>query len=306
MTDVRSVAVIGTGTMGPGIGAVLARMGHEVIMHDTSPEALSKAEEAVRGASSILDRLDVEIVDGGSVRCEADLATAVGGTSLVIEAVPERLELKRALFSQVEKLAPADAILASNTSGLRITDIAAPLARPALVIGMHWSNPPHIIPMIEVVPGEQTSPEVLETVVRLIETLGYEAVIEREIPGFVENRILYAILRECLDLVEEGIIDKEGLDACVKWGIGYKLAVIGPMALIDMAGVDIYHAVASYLNQDLSARSDVAPLVGALIDERRLGVKTLGGLYDYTEESRAALAARRADTLIRVRKALSS
>ena len=131
---------------------------------------------------------------------------------------------------------------------------------------MHWSNPPHLIPMIEVIPGEQTSQETVDATSELVRRIGYHPVVEREVPGFVENRILYAILRECLDLVDRGIIDPEGLDLNVRWGIGYKLAVIGPMELLDMAGLDIYHAVGSYLNQDLSTSGDVSSTIRDLID----------------------------------------
>ena len=149
---------------------------------------------------------------------------------------------------------------------------------------MHWSNPPHLIPMIEVIPGEQTSQDVVDATCDLIRRIGYHPVVEKEVPGFVENRILYAILRECLDLVDRGIIDPEGLDLNVRWGIGYKLAVIGPMELLDMAGLDIYNAVGSYLNQDLSTSGEVSSTIRDKIAEGKLGMKTGSGLYDYTPE----------------------
>lgn len=304
MDKLERIAVIGTGTMGPGIGAVLARAGFEVSLYDTSTQALDNAIDGVDRAHGILERLDTED-RGGSVGAEENLERAVSDADLVIEAIPERLELKREVFAKVEHLVSPTTVLASNTSGLRITDIAIGLQRPEQVIGMHWSNPPHLIPMIEVVPGEETSSSVVDRVVGLVESFGYEPVIEQEIVGFVENRILYAILREALDLVDEGIIDREGMDTCVRWGIGFKLAVIGPMALIDMAGVDIYHAVASYLNRDLSSRDDVAPLIGDLIEEGRLGIKSGAGMYEYSDQEAADLARRRAETLVRVRKALS-
>jgi 3-hydroxyacyl-CoA dehydrogenase len=171
---------------------------------------------------------------------------------------------------------------------------------------MHWSNPPHLIPMIEVVPGEQTSQATVDTVSGLVRRVGYHPVVEREVPGFVENRILYAILRECLDLVDRGIVSPEGLDLNVRWGIGYKLAVIGPMELLDMAGLDIYNAVGSYLNQDLSTSGDVSSTIRSLIDKGRLGMKTGGGIYDYTPEQIEELRARRAGKLVGVRKALEA
>ena len=130
--------------------------------------------------------------------------------------------------------------------------------------------------------------------------------VEKEVPGFVENRILYAILRECCDLVDRGIIDPRGLDLNVRWGIGYKLAVIGPMELLDMAGLDIYNAVGSYLNRDLSTAAEVSGTIRDLIDQGRLGMKTGGGIYDYTPEQIGELRARRAAKLVAVRKALES
>src|SRR5204862_3918626 len=162
---------------------------------------------------------------------------------------PEKLELKQEVFPQFERHAADGAILASNTSGIPITKIAAVCERPERVVGMHWSNPPHLIPMIEVIPGEQTSPETVDATSELVRRFGYHPVVEKEVAGFVENRILYAILRECLDLVDRGIIDPEGLDLNVRWGIGYKLAVIGPMELLDMADPGHYNAGGPYLRQ---------------------------------------------------------
>jgi len=131
-------------------------------------------------------------------------------------------------------------------------------------------------------------------------------VVQRDVPGFVENRILYALLREGVDLVDQGVIDAEGLDTCVSWGIGYKLAVIGPMALLDMAGLDIYQAVGSYLNKELSNRGDVSAYVTERTAKGQLGMKTGSGVFSYTPEKIAALRAERAKRLVAVRKALES
>ena len=306
MADVRRAAIIGTGTMGPGMGAVLARAGIDTALYDISPEALERAKGGVELASGVLERLDAVEGDGGGVRFETELGAALEGAEFVIEAVPEKLELKQELFPQLEAGAADGAILASNTSGIPITRIAAVCSRPERVVGMHWSNPPHLIPMIEVIPGEQTSKETVDATSELVRRIGYHPVVEREVAGFVENRILYAILRECLDLVDRGIIDPEGLDLNVRWGIGYKLAVIGPMELLDMAGLDIYNAVGSYLNQDLSTAGEVSSTIRELIDKGRLGMKTGGGIYDYTPEQIDELRGRRAGKLVAVRKALEA
>jgi 3-hydroxybutyryl-CoA dehydrogenase/5-formyl-3-hydroxy-2-methylpyridine 4-carboxylate dehydrogenase len=302
---VRRAAVIGTGTMGPGMGAVLARAGIAVAMYDVSEEALDRSKAGVGLAEGVLDQLDTPHVEGGSIRHTADLADALEDVDFVFEAVPEKLEIKHDVFRNLERHVAADTILASNTSGIPITKIAEGCENPDRVVGTHWSNPPHLIPMIEVIPGERTSEETVDAAVALVERIGYEAVVEREVPGFVENRILYAIMREAVDLVDRGIIDSDGMDRCVRWGIGYKLAVIGPMELLDMAGLDIYQAVGSYLNQDLSNSTEVSKTITDRTAEGKLGMKTGEGLYKYTPERIDQLRAERARKLVAVRKALS-
>jgi 3-hydroxyacyl-CoA dehydrogenase len=306
MVEVRRAAVIGTGTMGPGMGAVLARAGIETALFDVSAEALERAKAGAQLAEGVLERLEAPKDDGGSLRFEEDLAAALEGVDFVLEAVPEKLELKQEVFPQFEQHVSEETILASNTSGIPITEIAQVCARPERVVGMHWSNPPHLIPMIEVIPGERTEQRVVDTACELIRRFGYHPVVEKEVPGFVENRILYAILRECLDLVDRGIIDPEGLDLNVRWGIGYKLAVIGPMELLDMAGLDIYNAVGSYLNQDLSTSGEVSPTIRDRIDQGKLGMKTGSGMYEYTPEQIEQLRGQRAAKLVAVRKALEA
>jgi 3-hydroxyacyl-CoA dehydrogenase len=284
---------------------VLERAGIEVALYDVSEEALERARKGVDLARGVLDRLEVESVEGGDIRFETDLAAALDGAELVLEAVPEKLELKKEVFADFERHVADDAILSSNTSGIPITKIAEDLDHPERVVGMHWSNPPHLIPMIEVIPGERTSEETIAAAKGLIERLGYRAsMLNKEVPGFVENRVLYAIMRECLALVDEGVIDAEELDLNVKWGIGYKLAVIPPMQLLDVAGLDIYESVAGYLNSDLSTEPGVSETITRLTGEGKLGIKTGGGLFAYSEDELAELPAKRAAALVAVRKTL--
>jgi 3-hydroxybutyryl-CoA dehydrogenase/5-formyl-3-hydroxy-2-methylpyridine 4-carboxylate dehydrogenase len=234
------------------------------------------------------------------------MADALAGAELVVEAIPENLELKQRVYAQYEDLVGPEVIIASNTSGIPATKIAANLRHPERVVVMHWSNPPHLIPMIEVVPGERTSQATVDAALAVIKDVGYvPCLLKKEVPGFVENRVLYAIMRECLALVDEGVVSADELDVNVKWGIGYKLAVIPPMHLLDMAGMDIYTAVAGYLNPDLSNAAEVSPTIKDLVAKGRLGMKTKGGLFDYTDEEVATLRAERGAGLVKVRKALS-
>ena len=306
MTEISRAAILGTGTMGPGMGAVLARAGIQVALYDVSADALERAEGGLQIANGVLDRLGAPTTDGGGVSFETDLATALEGAQMVAEAVPEQLELKQKVIADVEQHVADDAIIASNTSGIPITKMAEGMQHPERLVGWHWSNPPTLIPMNEVIAGEQTSPDAVAAVEELTRRIGYHPVtLKKEVPGFVENRVLYAIMRECLALVDEGVIDAEGLDLCVQWGIGYKLAVIPPIHLLDVAGLDIYTSVASYLNQDLSNESGVSSTAQKLHDEGRLGIKAGGGFFDYTPEEARQLQQERAGKLVGVRKALS-
>jgi 5-formyl-3-hydroxy-2-methylpyridine 4-carboxylic acid 5-dehydrogenase len=282
-------AVIGLGTMGPGIAATLARGGLEVTCFDVSAEQMRKAQAEIPTLSF-----------------EPDLARAVAGAELVVEAVPERLELKRQVFGQLEKLVAEATILASNTSGIPITRLQEAVANKGRVVGMHWSNPPHIIPMVEVIAGAHTDSSVVQSSKKLLAECGLiPVVVEKDVPGFVHNRLLYAILREAVSLVEKRVVSPEELDKCFKWGLGLKLAVIGPMELLDVAGLDIYEAVASYLNEDLENSAAVPAYISNLTKEKRLGMKTGKGIFDYTPEKIQQLRAARAAKLTAVRKAMS-
>ena len=300
-------ALIGLGTMGPGIAATLARAGYEVAAFDRDAGQREKAPAAIAMAASVLDNLGVAVQGGAPVRVADSLADAVAGCGLVIENVSEKLEVKIAVFREIEAAVAKDCIIASDTSGIPITKIQGGVASPERVIGMHWSNPPHIIPMIEVIPGAKTAKATTEAMVAIVKRLGHLPVlIKKDVPGFVENRVLYSIMRECVDLVEQGVIEPEALDTCVSWGIGYKLAVVGPMALLDMAGLDIYQAVGSYLNKELCDRDDVAGYVTERTAKGKLGMKTGSGIFDYTPERIAELRAARAKKLVAVRKALQA
>jgi 3-hydroxybutyryl-CoA dehydrogenase/5-formyl-3-hydroxy-2-methylpyridine 4-carboxylate dehydrogenase len=301
-------AVIGLGTMGPGIAATLARSGAAVKTFDTDPKRRAGAHREFEVATTVLERLGVPDRSGGvPITIAETLAECVAGAGLVVETVPEDLALKIEVLREVEALVDPQCILASDTSGIPISRIQEGLAVRSRVIGMHWSNPPHLIPMIEVIAGRWTALDVVNAMVETVRRTGHlPIVIKKDVPGFVENRVLYAVMRECLELVESGVIAPEELDQCVSWGIGLKLAVIGPMALLDMAGLDIYAAVAGYLNRELCDRADVASYITERTSQGKLGMKTGSGIFSYTPERISALRAQRGTKLAAVRQALES
>lgn len=304
---IRRVALIGLGTMGPGIAARLARGGLDVIAYDVSPEAVERARTMLATTQGVLDALDISppASGAGTVRFADGLEDTVKDADLVIENVPEAIEIKAQTYRAIDPLIGADVIVASDTSGIPITSLQAHISNPARMVGMHWSNPPHIIPMIEVIGGEKTAPETVTAIRDLIRSLGLlPVIVKKDVPGFVENRVLYALLREAVDLVERGVIEPEDIDTCVSWGIGYKIAVVGPMALLDMAGLDIYRSVSSFLNADLTNRADVAPMVLEKTGARKLGIKSGEGMFSYTPDQIAELQKERARKLVAVRRIL--
>ncbi|CAN5231049.1 3-hydroxyacyl-CoA dehydrogenase NAD-binding domain-containing protein [soil metagenome] len=306
---IRRVAIAGLGTMGPGMAARMARSGLAISVHDISEDALERTPQMVALAQSVLDRLGITApADGaGQITYCSSLSEAVAGADLIIENVPESLEIKGAFYHQLDPLIAATTLVASDTSGIPITKLQAHLSSPERLVGMHWSNPPHIIPMIEVIAGAQTSGETAQAITDLIRRMGLLPVkVKKDVPGFVENRVLYALLREAVDLVENGVIDPDDLDTCVSWGIGYKLSVVGPMALLDMAGLDIYQSVSSFLNAELCDRKDVPAFITERTKAGKLGMKSGEGLRAYTPERRLALQAERARKLVAVRRVLEA
>ena len=298
------IAIVGMGSMGPGMAARLARGGHVVFAHDTSSAAVERAKALEPMLANALDALGIEDRGGQVVHAET-LAEAAEGADLAIENVPESEEAKAGVYAELTPLISDATIVATDTSGIPITRLQAHVSHPGRFVGMHWSNPPHIIPMIEVIAGEATAPETVAAIQELIRDLGLLPVtLQRDLPGFVENRVLYALLRECVDLVEQGVIDAEDLDTCVTWGIGYKLSVIGPMRLLDMAGLDVYRSVASFLNAELCDRRDVSSLITRATEAGRLGMKSGAGLFDYDAAELTELPKLRGARLVAVRKVL--
>lgn len=310
-SDSQIVAVVGAGTMGPGIAATIASHGFNVRLYDIQPESLERSRNTVDTvyetllASGFLTQDQVAQGNEG-LEFTLDLKEALEGVDFVIETIPEDMDVKQSFFRQAEQMVPEKTILASNTSGIPITKLAEACRHPGRVIGMHWSNPPHIIPVIEVIRGAKTEDATVAAIRELTERVQMIPVdVLRDVPGFVENRILYAIMREALHLLDQEVASAEDIDAIVKWGIGYKLSVIGPLELLDMAGLDIYHSVASYLNADLNASSEVSAIVRDKVAKGELGIKTGKGLFEYRSDEIPALMQRRMRLLLNAKRALT-
>lgn len=286
-----AVAVLGAGTMGAGIAAVLAAHGREVRLYSRSAATLEAAGALIAAHDpAALSR----------VTTTTDLDTAARGAGLVIESVAEDLDLKRQIFARIEPLVAAGAVLTTNTSSVRITDIAAVLADPTSVIGLHWFNPPTVMPLIEIVRGEQTSEATVVAAQALCAALGRESiVVDRDVPGFVVNRLQYALLREAIALVEGGIATADDVDRAVSTTLAPRWSALGPLGLMDLAGLDVVEKVSGILMSDLDAAGGVPRTVTELVAEGALGAKTGRGFYTWSPDDADRARARR-DAIVRL------
>ena len=302
--DIKKVAVIGTGTMGPGIAQVLAQHEIEVQIFDIDPEQLKKARETLGANLKLMEQAgmlsDIGAADARNrIQNAAGLTDAVRDADLVIEVIPEVMDLKARLLSELDEICGPDTILASNTSGLSITKMAQATQRPEKVVGMHWWNPPIIIPVIEIVKGESTGEDVLQTIDNLIRKIGKVPVlVKKDVPGFLGNRLQYALMREAIALLNEGVASAEDIDTMIKAGIGFKFPVMGPLETIDMAGLDIYYRVSQYLNKDLDKSDGASPIVAKMVEQGDLGLKSGKGFYDYSNQDIKALMGGRIQKLL--------
>jgi 3-hydroxyacyl-CoA dehydrogenase len=307
---IKTVAVAGAGTMGPGIATTFATHGFETRLSEIKEEALEKAKATTETIYNVLTgagfmTAEQAATGRSNLTFFLDPEEAITGADFVVESIPEKLEIKQSFFQQAEGWVADEVVLASNTSGIPITRLAEVCRVPERVIGTHWSNPPHIIPVIEVIRGEKTADSTAQTAWELSEKIGMiPAEVKRDVAGFVENRVLYAIMREALHLVEEGIASPDAVDTIVKWGIGYKLAAIPPLQLLDVAGLDIYNSVASYLNADLSTNPGVSSAIIERVEKGDLGIKTGRGLFEYKADEIPGLMQRRMKLLLALKKAL--
>ncbi len=310
--DPDSIGVVGAGTMGHGIAAAFLCEGYHVSIHDIEEEML---EQARQGIDSILGLFVNEGMIDEAVASEAedriqystDLEQVVADTDLVLEAVSEDMEVKRAVFEDINRYAPAEAVLASNTSGLSITEIASVTDRPERVVGAHWFNPPHIVPLVEVIKGERTDDDIAEGVAEFLERIGKTAVVvNKDVPGYIGNRIQMAMCYEAFSLLERGVASAEDIDKAVQAGFGFRLPSMGIFEKVDQSGLDVHHAVEEYLMPDLDRGTDPNPVVTRLVEEGDLGLKTGRGVYDWEGSDPTEVEGKRDEELLELLRVYES
>jgi len=284
------IAVLGAGRMGCGIAQVFCAAAHPVALHDASPEALAKAPATIRGHGELLGQ---DAATMAELVCTADLAAAVRDADVVIEAVPERLDLKRDVFVRLEASARPDALLATNTSAIPIGAIAEGLGRPGRVLGMHFWNPPHLVPLVEVVQGPRTDACAIARAMDLLESVGMSPVhVKRDVPGFIGNRLQHALKREAIALVAAGVCDAETLDRVVKEGFGARLSVLGPLEQSDLVGLDLTLAIHEVLIADLDRTPGPHPYLRARVAAGETGMAAGRGFRAWTPQEADAVKTR--------------
>jgi 3-hydroxybutyryl-CoA dehydrogenase len=281
------IAVLGAGLMGHGIAQVFALAGHDVSLYDSVVANLDSAQARIAGNLKDLgdDQSAVE-----RVRPIADLAAAVRDADYVVEAVLEDLPVKRTLFAEVEKHVRPDAILASNTSVIPITRIMEGLRDRSLALGTHWWNPPYLVPLVEVIGTQWTSPAAIDWTIALHKAAGKMPVhVRKDVPGFVGNRLQHALWREAIALVEHGICDAETVDTVIKASFGRRLAVLGPLENADLVGTDLTLAIHQTVLPDIERRPGPSPYLETLVARGKLGFKSGEGFRRWSAEEQAAL-----------------
>ena len=302
------VVIAGAGTMGASLAQIFAQAGIQVTLWNRSQAGLDRAAALIRSNQSALVAAGRLSADDSNALMERIVPTTEDAcfptASFLLESIAEDLTLKQDFFRRISTLVPVDCILTTNTSGLSISAIGSTVAEPGRFCGMHWINPPHLVPLVEVIQGSDTGDGTMDFVYALAQRLRKKPIRAKDLPGFIMNRLQLALLREALALVDSGAATAEDVDAAVKYGLGLRYACVGPFETMDLGGVDIFCRIASYLLADLDDRKDTPPLLQTLTEQGACGVKSGHGFYDYSGEKAAAALENRDQKFIRVLDAL--
>ena len=293
--DIKNIAVIGAGMMGPGISLVFAEKGLNVILFDLCKEILPQAVNSVRTSLSqmaengIMAKEDIEPTIL-RVKTAESLEYAIKDADLVIEAVTEKLELKQNLFRQMDSMCGPDVILATNTSVISITEIASRSKNRSRILGTHFWNPPHLIPLVEVIKASDTSNHVMDRTVNLLTYVGKKPVrVKKDVPGFLANRLQHALWREAISIVENGIADAAEVDEAIKNSFGLRLPVLGPLENADLVGLDLTLAIHDYVLNNIEDSHYSSSLLKQKVESGELGIKTGKGFQEWSDERTADL-----------------
>jgi 3-hydroxyacyl-CoA dehydrogenase len=301
---INNVAVIGAGTMGHGIAQVFALAGFQVVLTDSDAEVLGKAIQRIQANTETCLEHGAANQDGAEtvaarITLASNLADAASQADFMVEAVFEDLDIKREVLRQLEEHCPAHAVITSTTSSFCVRDMAVALSHPERFLVTHFWNPPYIIPVVEVMPGDHTSAEALRTTITLLEAAGkYPALVKKDVPGFVGNRLQHALRREAIAIVAQGIASPEDVDRIARLSFGLRLPLVGPLETVDLGGLDLTLAIQTYLLPELDRSTEPLQLIQDKVARGELGAKADKGFYDWSPGRAARVIKQRDETLL--------
>lgn len=306
---IKDIVVAGAGTMGYSIAQIFAGFNYKVTIYDLKEEALEKARTRIKENIRILTEAK-ELSESQNRIIHNNLSYTTNlacfkNCDLVIESIIEDSKIKKDFYRQISKLVKERTIIATNTSGISINNLAEAVNKPERFIGMHWFNPPHLIPLIEIIKGDQTNEEIAQMIKELSLNIAKKPVIvQKDVLGFVANRIQFAVLREALYLVDQGVIAKEDVDDVMKYGLGLRYACLGPLEIADLGGLDTFYHISKYLMADLCNDGGVPKLLNDCYRQEQFGIKSKKGFYDYSAGKDLLAITMRDDKLLKIFKAL--
>lgn len=307
--EIKKIVIAGAGTMGYSMAQIFAKYNYDVTIYDLKAEAIENAKKRIEENTQILIQ-DQELTSEQEKLLHQHLKYTTDkecfkNCNLVVESIIEKVEIKQSFYQEISRLVREDTILATNTSGISINTLASAVYKPERFIGMHWFNPSHLILLIEIIKGDKTLDTVAQAIKELSIHIGKKPVIvQKDVLGFAANRIQFAVLREALYLVEQGVISKEDIDAVMKYGLGFRYACLGPLEVADFGGLDTFYHISDYLMKDLCNDTKVPSELAKLYEEGHLGIKSQQGFYDYHDGKDHQAIKNRDEHLLKIYNAL--
>jgi 3-hydroxybutyryl-CoA dehydrogenase len=292
LSEITKISVFGAGIMGHGIAQTFALGGYDVTLSDISDEILQKAIQQIRSNVDTFVEFGITTPEAAKqalrkIKTTTALKEAVKEADFIVEALPEIMDLKKQLFKDLDRYCPSHTVITSNTSGLSLTEMVSEFRRKEQVVIAHWWNPPHIIPVVEIVRGKYTSDQTIDLVYRILTAIGKKPVrIRKETLGFLGNRLQFALYREVLACLKEGIASAEDIDTTVKGGLGFRMPTIGPLETSDFGGLDTFLYITEYLFRDLDRSVEPPEILKEKVKQGKLGVKTGEGFFLYPPEKK--------------------
>jgi 3-hydroxybutyryl-CoA dehydrogenase len=307
--QISHIVIAGAGTMGSSLAQIFAQYHYRVSLFGKSERHLAGSREliAINQATSVREgaisaEKSRELTDRIAFTLDKDCFCTA---DFLIETISENMDAKHAFWREASALVPGGIVLSSNTSGLSLTEIARAVENPARFCGMHWVNPPHLVPLVEVICGEKTAQEAAQIVRSLALAVKRRPVmVKKDAPGFILNRLQFTVLREAMHIVESGVANMADVDNVLKYGLGMRYACIGPFETADLGGLDVFYSIAKYLYPELCRDTEVQDLLAVRVENNRLGVKSGSGFYEYPGGRAAEAIAKRDAAFLKLAKCL--